>query len=98
MFDLFADTLSAVNQLAAFMGALACWGLGGWLVGSAVYWRLHAGRGCGEVIRVRQEGNRFNSGDPHLAPPGGTREGASDAGAGGPPGPRTGPHSALHVS
>jgi len=29
MFDLFADTLSAVNQVAAFMGALACWGLGG---------------------------------------------------------------------
>src|SRR5438270_7280129 len=27
---------------AAFMGALACWGLGGWLVGSAVYWRLRS--------------------------------------------------------
>ncbi len=52
MFDLFADTLSAVNQLAAFMGALACWGLGGWLVGSAVYSK---GRGaCAAGIPARR--------------------------------------------
>jgi len=74
MFDRFADTLSAVNQVAAFMGALACWGLGGWLVGSAVYWRLHAVRVSGEVIGVRQKGNCYNSVYRYLAPSGETCE------------------------
>ena len=52
LFGLFANTLSAVNQVAAFMGALACWGLGGWLVGSAVYSK---GRGaCAAGIPARR--------------------------------------------
>src|SRR2546429_9422223 len=82
MFDLFADPLSAVNQLAAFMGALACWGLGGWLVGSAVYWRLHAVRVCGEVIGVRPKGKCYNSVYRYVAPSGETLEATPIEGSG----------------
>src|SRR2546421_12426938 len=81
MFDLVANTLSAVNQLAAFVGALACWGVGGLLVGSAVYWRLHAVRVSGEGIGVRQDGNCYNSGYRYVAPSGETCGATSIEGA-----------------
>jgi len=97
MFDLFADTLSAVNQLAAFMGALACWGLGGWLVGSAVYWRLHAVHVSGEVIGVRQKGNCYNSVYRYVAPSGETCEATSIEGSGSLRGRDTGTQVPLLV-
>jgi len=81
MFNLFANTLSAVNQVGAFMGALACWGVGGLLVGSAVYWRLHAVRVSGEVIGVRQKGNCYNSVYRYVAPSGETCEATSIEGS-----------------
>src|SRR2546430_598749 len=97
MFDLFADTLSAVNQLAAFMGALACWGLGGLLAGSAVSGRLHAVRVSGEVIGVRQKGNCYNSVYRYVAPSGETCEATSIEGSGSLRGRDTGTQVALLV-
>src|SRR5690349_23829833 len=61
MFQLIFSALSAINQLAVFAAGLACWGLGGLLVGNAIYWRLHAVRVQGEVVGVRRNGNCFNS-------------------------------------
>ncbi len=61
MFDLIVSTLSAMNQVAVFVGALVCWGLGGLLVGNAVYWRLHAVRVQGQVVGVRRNGNCLNA-------------------------------------
>src|SRR2546421_11758922 len=95
MFDLVANPLSAVNQLAAFVGALACRGLGGLLVGSAVYWRLHAVRVSGEVIGVRQKGNCYNSGYRYGAPSGETFEATSIEGSGGLRGRGTGTQGPL---
>src|SRR2546429_9944648 len=100
MFDLFgrfANTLSAVNQVAAFMGALACWGFGGLLVGSAVYWRLHAVRVSGEVIGVRRKGNCYNSVYRYLAPSGETCEATSIEGSGSLRGRDTGTQVPLLV-
>jgi hypothetical protein len=61
MFTLIFSALSALNQVAVFAGGLVCWGLGGLLVGNAIYWRLHAVRVQGEVIGVRRNGNSLNS-------------------------------------
>src|SRR2546430_1567165 len=97
MFDLFADTLSAVNRLAAFMGALACWGLGGWLVGSAVYWRLAAVHVPGEVSGVRQKGNCSNSVYRYVAPSGEPCEATSIEGSGSLRGRDTGTQVPLLV-
>src|SRR5256886_11856327 len=97
MFDLFADTLSAVNQLAAFMGALACWGLGGLLAGSAVSGRLHAVRVSGEVIGVRQKGNCYNSVYRYVAASGETCEATSIEGSGSLRGRDTGTQVPLLV-
>jgi len=97
LFGLFANTLSAVNQVAAFMGALACWGFGGLLVGSAVYWRLHAVRVSGEVIGVRRKGNCYNSVYRYLAPSGETCEATSIEGSGSLRGRDTGTQVPLLV-
>src|SRR5256885_11734108 len=80
------------------MGALACWGLGGWLVGSAVYWRLHAVHVCGEVIGVRQKGNCYNSVYRYVAPSGETCEATSIEGSGSLRGRDTGTRSEEHTS
>lgn len=81
MFELIVGTFSAMNQVAAFIAALACGGLGGLLVGSAIYWRLHAVRVQGEVIGVRQSGNCFNAVYRYVAPSGETVEATSNAGS-----------------
>ena len=61
MFDLVFSAVSALNQAAAFIGALVCFGLGGLLVGNAIYWRKHAVRVQGQVIGVRRNGNCLNA-------------------------------------
>lgn len=90
MFDLIFNTLSAVNQAAALLAALACWGLGGLLVGSAVYWRLHAVRVQGEVIGVRQNGNCYNAVYRYVTPSGQTLEATSLEGSSSTGGKETG--------
>lgn len=50
MFQLIASAVSAFNQAVIFAGALVCWGLGGLLVGNAIYWRRHAVAVQGQVI------------------------------------------------
>ncbi len=76
-FDLIFSALAALNQVAVFMGALLCFGLGALLVGNAIYWRLHAVRVQGEVIGVRRNGNSFTSVYRYDSPAGQTVEATS---------------------
>lgn len=77
MFELLFAAMSAFKQVAVLAGALTCGGLGALLVGSAVYWRLHAVRVQGQVIGVRQSGNTFNAVYRYTLPSGQTCEGTS---------------------
>jgi len=97
MFELIVGTVSAMNQVAAFIAALACGGLGGLLVGSAIYWRLHAIRVQGEVIGVRQSGNCFDAVYRYTAPSGETLEGTSTEGSSSTRGKETGTQVPLLV-
>jgi len=52
MYDLAFQGAQAYNQIGLFVGALICLGLGGQLLGNALYWRVHALRATGTVIGV----------------------------------------------
>ena len=97
MFDLLASMLSAINQVATFVGALVCWGLGGLLVGNAVYWRAHAVRVEGELIGVRRNGNCLNSVYRYDLPSGERCEGTSTEGSSSTRGRETGTRVPLWV-
>jgi hypothetical protein len=97
MFDLVFSTLSAFNQVATLVGALIFWGLGGLLVGNAVYWRRHAVRVQGEVIGVRREGNCLNAVYRYLSPSGETLEATSLEGSSSMRGKETGTMVPLWV-
>lgn len=90
MFDLVFGAMSALNQVAAFMGALLCLGLGGLLVGHTIYWRRHAVRVQGEVIGVRRNGNFLNAVYRYQLPSGETVEATSVEGSSSPSGKETG--------
>jgi len=97
MFQLVFSALSAINQLAVFAGGLICWGLGGLLVGNAIYWRLHAVRVQGEVIGVRRNGNCFNSVYRYTSAAGATIEATSLEGSSSVSGRETGRQVPLWV-
>ena len=97
MFELIVGTVSAMNQVAAFVAALVCGGLGGLLLGSAIYWGLHAVRVQGEVIGVRQSGNCFNAVYRYTAPSGETVEATSTEGSSSTRGKQTGTQVPLLV-
>jgi hypothetical protein len=50
MFGFFVDGLQAYNQVGLFIGALACLGLGGLILGNSLYRRLNAPRVSGTVV------------------------------------------------
>ena len=90
MFDLLAGFISALNQIGVLIAALVCGGLGALLVGSAVYWRLHAVRAQGQVIGVRQCGNILNAVYRYTLPSGQTYEATSLEGSDSTRGKQTG--------
>jgi len=90
MFDLVSSTLTAMNQVATFAGALIFWGLGGLLVGNAIYWRRHAVRVQGEVIGVRRNGTCLNAVYRYVSPSGETLEATSLEGSSSVRGKETG--------
>jgi uncharacterized protein DUF3592 len=75
MFDLLISSISAYNQVGLFLGAFFCLGLGGLLLGNALYWRLHAHRASGTIIGVIASGTTYApvyryitaEGEPHVA-------------------------------
>lgn len=90
MFDLIFSAMTGLNQVATFAGALIFWGLGGLLVGNAIYWRRHAVRVQGEVIGVRRDGNCLNAVYRYVSPTGETLEATSLEGSSSVRGKETG--------
>jgi len=90
VFDIFVGLISAFNQIGVLAAALVCGGLGALLVGSAVYWRLHAVRVQGQVIGVRQSGNMLNAVYRYTLPSGEAREATSVEGSDSTRGKQTG--------
>jgi hypothetical protein len=86
-----------MNQVATFAGALLFWGLGGFLVGNAIYWRRHAVRVQGEVIGVRRNGNCLNAVYRYDSPSGERLEATSLEGSSRVRGKETGTVVALWV-
>jgi hypothetical protein len=97
MFDLVFGTFTALNQVATFAGALIFWGLGGLLVGNAIYWRRHAVSVQGEVIGVRRNGNCLNAVYRYVSPSGETFEATSLEGSSSLRGKETGRMVPLRV-
>jgi hypothetical protein len=97
MFDLVFNTLTALNQVATFVGALIFWGLGGLLVGNAIYWRRHAVCVQGQVIGVRRDGNCLNAVYRYVSPSGETLEATSLEGSSSVRGKETGTMVPLRV-
>jgi len=97
VFDVLVSGLGALNQVGVFIAGLVCAGLGGLLVGNAVYWRLHAIRVEGRVIGVRQNGNCFNAVYRYTLPSGQSCEGTSNEGSSSARGKETGTPVSLLV-
>ena len=90
MFNLIFGGFAAMHQIGALLAALVCAGLGGLMVGHAVYWRLHAIRVLGQVIGVRQGGPCFNAVYRYTLPCGQTHEATSIEGSSSMDGKATG--------
>jgi hypothetical protein len=52
MFNFISAILQAYNQAGLFVGALICLGIGGFFLGDAFYWRVHALRASGTIVGV----------------------------------------------
>ncbi len=59
MFELFIQGAQAWNQVGFFLGAAACLGIGGLILGNSMYWRVHALRAQGTVIGVISSGSTY---------------------------------------
>lgn len=81
MFDVMFGAITALNQVGAFAAALLLTGIGGLLLGTAIYWRLHAVRVTGEVVGVRQSGNCYNAVYRYVTPSGASIEATSQEGS-----------------
>jgi hypothetical protein len=51
MFNFIFSSVQAYNQVGLLLGALFCLGLGGLILGNDPYWRLHAFRASGVIIK-----------------------------------------------
>jgi hypothetical protein len=75
MLHLFVEGAQAYNQAGFLIGALACVGFGGFILGNVLYWRIHAVRAMGTVVGVIPNGGTYvpvyryadENGDAHLA-------------------------------
>jgi hypothetical protein len=90
MFDLLISSISAYNQVGLFLGALFCLGLGGLLLGNALYWRLHSHRADGTIIGVIASGTTYAPVYRYTTPDGDTHEARSDVSSSGTRGKETG--------
>ena len=98
MFDLIAQGMQAYNQIGLFIGALICFGLGGLLLGSSLYWRVHALRASGTVIGVIARNGTYVAVYRYALPDGQTHEAKSDTGSSSVRGKETGRVVPLLIS
>lgn len=90
MFDFFISSANAYNQVGLFLGAAFCLGLGGHLLGNALYWRLHAHRASGTIIGVIAGSGTYAPVYRYTTPEGETHEARSDVSSSGTAGKETG--------
>jgi len=98
LFDLFASATEAYQQVGLFLGALICLGLGGLLLGNALYWRLHALRATGTIIGVIPQGGTYLPVYRYTLPDGQSHEAKSDTGSSSVAGKQTGRVVKLLIS
>lgn len=90
MFDFFISSANAYNQVGLFLGAAFCLGLGGLLLGNALYWRLHAHHASGTIIGVIAGNGTYAPVFRYTTPEGETHEARSDVSSSGTAGKETG--------
>jgi hypothetical protein len=98
LFELFASATEAYQQVGLFLGALFCLGLGGLLLGDALYWRLHALRATGTIIGVVASSNTYTPVYRYTLPDGASHEAKSDTGSSSVAGKETGRTVKLLIS
>jgi uncharacterized protein DUF3592 len=98
MFHFLAGGIQAYNQVGLLFGGLICLSIGGFLVGDAFYWRVHASRALGTIIGVLEKNGVYTpiyryalqDGQSHLA--------SSDTGSNSVRGKETGRTVSLMIS
>jgi uncharacterized protein DUF3592 len=90
VFDFFISSANAYNQVGLFLGAAFCLGLGGLLLGNALYWRLHAHRASGTIIGVIASGTTYVPVYRYTTPEGETHEARENVSSSGTAGKETG--------
>jgi len=97
VFNLLISGAQAYNQVGMFFAALVCLGIGGLLLGSSLYWRLHALRANGTIIGVIGSGT-YAPVYRYTLPDGQTHEAKSDTSSGSTRGKETGRVVPLLIS
>ncbi len=98
MFDLVFNSFAAFQQMGMILAGLMCLGLGGLILGNALYWRLRAEHVEGTIIGVKQEGVFYYPVYRYILPSTGeTVEATSDSGSSSNIGMDTGKQLALLV-
>jgi Protein of unknown function (DUF3592) len=98
MFDLIFQGTQAYNQVGLFFGAVIFIGLGGLLLGNALYARLHGYRTSGTIIGVVQNGEAYLPVYRYTLPDGQTHLAKSNIGSSSTSGKETGRTVPLIIS
>jgi hypothetical protein len=98
MLNLLVSGANAYNQVGLFLGALVCLGLGGLVLGNALYWRVHALRASGTIIGVIAENGMYTPVYRYTLPDGQSHEAKSDTSSSGTRGKETGRVVPLLIS
>src|SRR5258708_22123987 len=78
MFDVIFSGIQAYQQVGMLIGALVCLGIGGLVLGSCLYWRVHALHATGTIIGVIAKGAMYTPVYRYALPDGQTHEAESD--------------------
>jgi Protein of unknown function (DUF3592) len=98
MFGYFVDGPAGLQQVGLFIGALACLGLGGLILGNSLYWRLHAPRVSGTIMGVVVRGGMYTPVYRYSSPDGLTHQARSNTSSGAIRGKETGRVVPLMIS
>src|SRR5690349_32596 len=98
MFDTLIQGMAAFNQVGLFIGGLICLGLGGLLLGSSLYSRLHGLRATGTIVGVIAGGGMYTPVYRYTLPDGQSHLAKSDTSSGSVRGKETGRTVPLLVS
>ena len=98
MFAFLFSGIQAYQQVGMFIGALLCLGVGGFVLGSCLYWRVHALHATGTIIGVTANGAMYTPVYRYTLPDGQTHEARSDTSTGSTSGYETGRVVPLLIS